>query len=91
MMVRTQISLERELHRRARERAQELGVSLAELARRALERELGEVADGGESDLTAIFALGDSGGSDVARDKDRYLAEATQRAYERKMGRRADG
>lgn len=85
-MVRTQISLERELHRRARERARELGVSLAELTRRALERELRTEGVESRGDITAIFALGDSGGSDVAREKDRYLAEATRREYERKLG-----
>jgi len=73
-MVRTQISLDRELRNRARRRAAELGVSLAEYIRRLLSRDLGSQPAAG--DPTAVFNLGDSGGSDVAADKDSMLGEA---------------
>lgn len=88
MMARTQISLDAEQHRRAKRRAAELGISLAEYVRRALAREMGEEPSPG-GDIAAIFNLGDSGGSDVAEHKDQYLAEATRREYERKVGRTA--
>lgn len=89
MMVRTQVSLDRELHGRARKRAEELGISLAELTRRALTRELAPASDAQVLDVSAIFNLGDSGGSDIAAGKDRYLAEATWNEHLRKTGRLA--
>lgn len=44
-MIRTQISLEAELYERARAEAARLGISLAELVRRALEQAIPPVAD----------------------------------------------
>jgi len=41
MMARTQIMLEHEIQRRARQRASDLGVSLAEYIRRFVARDLG--------------------------------------------------
>ena len=74
MMARVQVALSPEEHRRARARAAELGISFAEYVRRLVERDLGEahVATGTDG----LFDLGDSGGSDVARHKDRYVGEA---------------
>jgi len=74
MMSRCQISLESEVQRRARKRASDLGVSLAEYIRRLVARDLG-------SSRTAIgpaaaFGLGSSGGSDVARNRGAMVAEA---------------
>ena len=80
MMSRTQITLSRELQRRARERAAQLGISLAEYVRRLVARDLGEPEQ--EVDPSLVFNLGDSGGSDIARDKDalvgRAIAEQTR-------------
>ncbi len=73
-MVRTQIALETEDHRRAKRRAAELGVSLAEYVRATVRRDLGDPAQRG--DISEIFGIADTGGSDVSRDKDRYVAEA---------------
>ena len=74
MMQRTQITIERAEHRRARRRAAELGISLAEYVRRLVRNDLeGPTVRG---DPTALFALGDSGGSDVSTAKDAYVAEA---------------
>lgn len=74
MMQRTQISLEPSEHRRARRRASELGISLAEYIRRLVRHDIGEPAT--PRDVSGLFALGDSGGSDIAAAKDAYLSEA---------------
>jgi len=76
MVVRTQITLDADAHRRAKRRAAELGISFAEYVRRVLDRDLGEPAP--RSDPAEIFGLFDSGGADVARDKDSYVDEAVR-------------
>jgi hypothetical protein len=63
MVVRTQITLDADAHRRAKHRAADLGVSLAEYVRRTLDRDLGEEPKG---DISEIFGLFDSGHSDVS-------------------------
>lgn len=75
-MARTQIALSPEEHRRARARAAALGVSLAEYVRRLVARDLGEMGPGRSPD--ALFDLGESGGSDVTTQKDRYVGEALE-------------
>ena len=77
MMTRTQISFEREMLRRARTRANQLGISLAEYVRRLVAEDLEGAAP--SADPETVFNLGSSGGSDVARDKDRMLGEAFAR------------
>lgn len=74
MMERTQISLDPELRERAKQRAAQLGVSLAEYIRRLLAEDLR--ANQARGDVSLIFDLGDSGGSDIASKKDHYLEEA---------------
>ena len=74
MMTRTQLSFEREMLRDARERAEQLGISLAEYVRRLVAKDL--VGEEPPVDPSAVFNLGSSGGSDVARDKDAMLREA---------------
>jgi len=86
-MVRTQITLDAATHRRAKRKAAELGVSLSELARRAFARELDGEASG-SADISEIFGLGDSGGSDVAVHKDEYIGEAVEHDYLRKTAGR---
>ena len=84
MMARTQISLEAEMQRRARQRANELGVSLAEYLRRLVARDLTRPKPATAVDR--IFDLGNSGGSDVAKEKDFMIAEsfaATRRTKRR--------
>lgn len=80
-MVRTQITLDRELQRRARRRAAELGISLAEYVRRALARDLAPPT--AKVDVSSIFNLGSSGGSNIARDKDAMIAEAMEASWKR--------
>jgi hypothetical protein len=72
--TRTQVVLDSELHRRARERALELGISFAEYIRRLVAADLGEVVN--EVDVSTVFDLGESGQSDIANEKDEYLAAA---------------
>ena len=76
MMARIQISLPPEDQRRARARAAELGISFAEYVRRLVARDLGEV--GSTADPHGLFDLGDTGGSDVAAEKHRYVGEAVE-------------
>ena len=75
MMSRTQVSLDPELQRRARQRAAKLGVSFAEYVRRVVERDLGGRPTA-RGRVAVVFDLGSSGGADVARDKDRMVAAA---------------
>jgi hypothetical protein len=79
MMARIQIALPPEDQRRARARAAVLGISFAEYVRRLVARDLGEIA--GRGDPQALTDLGDSGGSDVAREKRRYLGEAVEATH----------
>jgi hypothetical protein len=78
MPVRTQIALDSEAHRRAKRRAADLGISMAEYVRRLVAADLGEQQAANSPE--AIFDLGSSPGSDVERDKDEYLAEAVERS-----------
>jgi hypothetical protein len=73
MMSRTQITLETRTHRQARQRASELGVSLAEYMRRLVARDL--AGPQAKPDVSSVFDLGKSGGSDIARNKDSMIAE----------------
>lgn len=75
MMSRTQISLDPELHHRARRRAARLGVSFAEYVRRVVEKDVGG-RPRARAGVAAVFDLGSSGRSDVARDKDAMVREA---------------
>jgi len=74
MMSRTQVSLDPELHRKAKAKAAELGVSLAEYLRTLVANDLG--GESPTADPSAVFDLGDSGGSDISRHRDAYVAEA---------------
>ena len=85
MMVRTQISLPPEDHRRARRKAAQLGISLAEYVRRLVERDVAEPRP--RARVSEIFGIGDSGGSDVARFKDEYIGEAVEADWKRSTSR----
>lgn len=77
MMVRTQITLRSEQHARARARAAELGVSLAEYMRRLVDQDLTEFSR--KAHPSIVFDLCTSeGDSDIASDKHRMIAEATR-------------
>ena len=74
MMSRTQVTLELEIQRRARQRASDLGVSLAEYIRRLVTRDLGSGQT--KADPTCVFDLGSSGSSDIQKNKHAMIAEA---------------
>ena len=74
MMSRSQITLDPEIQRRARRRASDLGVSLAEYIRRLVARDLGNSP--APANPAAVFDLGASASSDVARNKDAMVSEA---------------
>jgi hypothetical protein len=75
MMYRTQITLDPELQRRARRRAQALGISFSDYVRRLLARDL-DTSAAETARVDVVFDLGDSGNSDVARNKDVMVGEA---------------
>jgi hypothetical protein len=74
MMSRTQITLDPEVQRRARQRASDMGVSLAEYVRRLVARDLGGTQP--MANPAVLSDLGSSGSSDVAKNKDAMIAEA---------------
>ncbi len=86
MMARTQITLEPEIHKRARQRASELGVSLAEYLRRLVRKDLGNPRP--KADVSCIFNLGSGGVSNIATQKDKMIAEAVWADLERSKRRR---
>jgi hypothetical protein len=86
MMAKTQITLETEMQRRARQRANDLGVSLAEYFRRLLARDLARPKTAAHVDR--IFDLGTSGNSDIASQKDSMIAEAFQSTRRKRRRRR---
>jgi hypothetical protein len=85
MMSRTQITLDPEVQRRARQRAGDLGVSLAEYVRRLVARDLGNSQT--VVDPAAVFDLGSSEGSDVARNKNAMIAGAFASAHKKSRRR----
>ena len=73
-MQRTQVSLDPAERQRAKRKAADLGVSLAECIRRRVRDDLG--APSSRRDVRALFALGVSGGFEIATAKAEYIAEA---------------
>ena len=86
-MVRTQIALDAEDHRRAKRRAAERRISLAEYVRVVIHRDLGG-EERPKADISEIFGLFNSGGSDIAKHRDRYVGEAVEAEYLRKTAQR---
>ncbi len=79
-MARTQLSFDRETLSRARRRANEMGISLAEYVRRLVDADLEARPPAASPDV--VFDLGSSGGSDIAAHKDRMIGEAMARGRE---------
>jgi hypothetical protein len=87
MNARTQITMNPEMQRRAQAKAAELGISFAEYVRRVVARDLGEPQS--KADISIFFDLIDEGPpTNIARDKDRFLAEAVWKEHLRKTGRK---
>jgi hypothetical protein len=85
-MVRTQMQLPDEQHRRLRRWARRLGISLSEAVRRCVEERLAreEAAPSRAERVEAALAVcgryrDPSGTSRVAKEHDRHLAEAYRR------------
>lgn len=77
-MMRIQIQLEREQHRRLRRRARELGVSISEVVRRAIDAEQ-PGPDPDELARRALSVVGkyeDPHATDIATHHDAALADA---------------
>ena len=74
MMTRTQITLDAEIQKKAKKKAAEMGVSLAEYIRLLLDNDLRRPAQA--IDVTCMFDLGSSGQADIAEKKDDMIAEA---------------
>ena len=72
--MRTQIDLESEQHALVKRKAADLGISMAEYIRRLVERDLNQSDSSAE--ISAIFGIADSGGSDIAVDRKQATAEA---------------
>jgi hypothetical protein len=87
MMVRTQISLENELQKRARKRAGEIGISFAEYVRRLVAEDLSGTQP--RADISQIFDLGSSGGSKIAEHKQEMIAQAFHSAHPRALRKKA--
>lgn len=82
MMARTQITLSAEEHRRAKAKAAELGISLAEYFRRLVAQDLSPTPP--KKGFTFI-GMGDSKGSDVGRQKHEYIGEAAWNEHVRSV------
>ena len=74
--MRTQIALEPEQHAGVKRKAADLGISMAEYIRQLIERDL--AAPKPQADISVIFALGDSGGSDIATERHTAVADAVE-------------
>jgi len=83
MPSRVQITLDNELQRRARRKAQSLGISFAEYVRRVVARDIGGAVK--RPHVSAIFDLGPADEvTDIAREKEPMLAEAIEGHRRRK-------
>ncbi|MBI1354949.1 MAG: hypothetical protein GC160_11430 [Acidobacteria bacterium] len=82
MPVPSPITLDSEIEQAARSRAAQLGLSPSEYLRRLVESDLQVRRP--QVDPSSIFALGDSGGSDIARDKEVMLNQAAEAAHPRR-------
>lgn len=83
MVVRTQVTLDADTHRRAKKRAAERGISFAEYIRQTVDRDLGEAP---KTDIGEICGLFASGRSDISSSVDRYLGESLRREHPRETG-----
>jgi len=92
MRVRTQITIDRDLLRRARAKADSLAISFSEYVGRLVAADLGARERKTRSkrpDISVVFDLCTSGEpTDIARDKDKMIGEAVWQNYLRKVGRK---
>jgi hypothetical protein len=90
MIVRTQITLDPEMQRRAHAKAAALGISFAEYVRRLLAQDLGEAKR--KVDVSLVFDLVDEGPrTNIAHEKDKMVGEAVRKEHRRKTGGKRSG
>jgi hypothetical protein len=77
MNARTPITLDPGMQKCAQWKAAEHGLSFAEYVRRSIAKDVGGA--GRKVDISEIFGIGDSGGTDIARDKERRVGDAIAR------------
>ena len=82
--MRTVITLPDHMHARAKQRAAELGISFAELARRLFEKELAIAMP--QSDIDSICGMVNGEPFDMARDGKRIIQEATSAPLHKDRG-----
>ncbi|MDO8588948.1 MAG: CopG family transcriptional regulator [Armatimonadota bacterium] len=77
-MVRTQIQLTDEQAEKARQAARRMGISMAELIRRALDESLASAGSQVSAKKRSLRAIGcvASGTGDLSENHDKYLREA---------------
>lgn len=83
MVVRAQVTLDADAHRRAKRRASDRGISFAEYIRQVVDRDLGEQP---KTDISAIFGIGESGRPDISSNVDKYLGESLWKEHLRNTG-----
>jgi len=92
MRIRTQITIDRDLLRRAQAKADSLGITFSEYVRGLVARDLGireRKTTSKKPDISVVFDLCKSGPpTDIARDKDKMIGEAVWQNYLRKVGRK---
>ena len=76
MAKKAQVSLDDELYARAERRAEARGLSVEEYIRELVAEALPERNPGRRADISVIFGLGDSGRTDIGRDKHHLIGEA---------------
>ncbi|MGQ0623631.1 MAG: CopG family transcriptional regulator [Sporichthyaceae bacterium] len=76
-MKRTTVMIPDDLDDRLRREARRRGVSIADVAREALERHLPERQGG----VPGFFAIGDGGPADVSERVEEFVAAAISRAH----------
>lgn len=86
MMVRTQISLNPDELERAKARAAERGLSLAELIRQALRKELDPPREA--AGISRIVGMIEGPLLDEGKSIDEYVADAIEADYERELSQR---
>ncbi len=90
MNARTQISLDPDTQRRARVRAEELGISFGDYVRRAIVRDLA-VEPAASSGVGQLFDMIDEGEpTEIAKDKDLLVVQAVAMVHARTTGQASE-
>jgi hypothetical protein len=87
MNERAQITMDRELQRRAQAKAADLGISFAEYVRRLVAQDMREPQR--KADISILFDLIDEGPpTHIARDKDKMIGQAVVDEFLRDTARK---